>query len=78
MPVVLTTLWAELIGDPDLFRRGYVKSRDHRLLAVLAFLMGGMIGRGILNHQGSAAVFGIATGLRVLIALFWLFVPSSD
>ena len=76
LSVVLTTLWAELMGDPDLFRRKHVKSRDHRLLAVLAFFLGGMLGRGVLNHIGSAAVYGIATGLRVLIALSWLFIPS--
>ncbi|KAL5531099.1 hypothetical protein ACEPAG_3975 [Sanghuangporus baumii] len=74
--VVLTTLWSELIGDPDLWKIRYVKSRDHRILAVLAFFLGGMLGRGLLNHIGSASLLGIATGLRVLIAVFWLFAPA--
>ncbi|KAL5513508.1 hypothetical protein ACEPAH_3907 [Sanghuangporus vaninii] len=75
--VVLTTLWSELISDPGLWKFGYVKSRDHRVLAVLAFFLGGMLGRGLLNHTGSASLFGVATGLRVLIALLWLFVPAK-
>ncbi|EJD00165.1 uncharacterized protein FOMMEDRAFT_92401 [Fomitiporia mediterranea MF3/22] len=74
--VVLTTLWSELIGDPDLFRRKYTKSRDHRLLSVLGFILGGIFGRGLLNRVGSAAVFGVATALRVVIAFAWLFVPA--
>ncbi|PAV21496.1 hypothetical protein PNOK_0412300 [Pyrrhoderma noxium] len=74
--VVLTTLWAEFIGDPHLFKRGYAPSRDHRILAVVAFVLGGIFGRGVLDQIGSAAVFGLGTGMRILIAIGWLFVPS--
>lgn len=72
----MTTLWAEFIGDPHLFKRGYAPSRDHRILAVVAFVLGGIFGRGVLDQIGSAAVFGLGTGMRILIAIGWLFVPS--
>ncbi|KAL5476883.1 hypothetical protein ACEPAI_3069 [Sanghuangporus weigelae] len=75
--VVLTTVWCELLADPKLFRKGFVITRDHKFLAVFALFLGGFVGRAILDQVGSAGAFGVGTGIRVLIALGWLFVPAK-
>lgn len=75
--VVLTTVWCEFMADPNLFRRKLVISRDHKVIAVFALFFGGFVGRAILDQVGSAGAFGVGTGIRVLIALGWLFVPAK-
>ncbi|THH08836.1 hypothetical protein EW145_g2442 [Phellinidium pouzarii] len=75
--VVLTTVWCELLSDPKLFRRGFIITRDHKFLAIFALFLGGFIGRAILDQIGSAGAFGVGTGIRLLIALGWLFVPAK-
>ncbi|BGP51179.1 hypothetical protein JCM10450v2_007108 [Rhodotorula kratochvilovae] len=73
--VVLTTIWVDLLNDPLLFARRLVKTRDHRLLAVLVTFLGGMCSAGIVFASNSAVAFGVCTGLRLLSVLSWLFVP---
>jgi len=73
--VVLTTIWCELIADPQLFKRGWVRSRDHK--AVGAFFLGGFVSRTLIDSIGAAGALGIGTGIRLLIALGWLFAPSK-
>lgn len=75
--VVLTSLWVELIGEPKLFFRKWVKARDFRMLAVFSFLLGGFTGRAVIGKLGDAKTFGIGTGLRVIIAVCWFFIPSK-
>jgi len=75
--VVLTTVWCELMADPKLFTRGFVLSRDHKLIAVLTLFVGGFVGRALIDQIGSAGTFGIGAGIRVLIALSWLWVPAK-
>ena len=75
--VVLTTVWCEFMADPNLFRRKFVISRDHKFIAVGALFLGGFVGRAILDQVGSAGAFGVGTGFRVLIAIGWLFVPAK-
>ncbi|TDL19566.1 hypothetical protein BD410DRAFT_791947 [Rickenella mellea] len=75
--VVLTTVWCELMADPQLFTRGYLISRDHKLLAIFSLFLGGFVGRALLDQVGSAGAFGIGTGFRVLIAISWLWVPAK-
>lgn len=75
--VVLTTVWCELLSDPKLFRTGFVKTRDHRLIAVLALFVGGFVGRALIDQIGDAGTFGVGTGIRFLIALSWLAVPGK-
>jgi hypothetical protein len=73
--VVLTTVWCELMADPKLFVMRLVSSRDHKIIAVTSVFVGGFCSRAILQSIGSPAALGIGTGLRILIALSWLFVP---
>ena len=75
--VVLTTVWCELMADPKLFRAKWVLTRDHKFIAVLALFLGGFIGRALIDKIGSAGTFGVGTGIRVLIAISWLFVPAK-
>ncbi|TFY73037.1 hypothetical protein EWM64_g10975, partial [Hericium alpestre] len=76
--IVLTTVWCELMADPMLFDlRRAVISRDLKLVAILALFLGGFVSRAILQAIGSPAALGIGTGMRVFIALAWLFVPAK-
>lgn len=77
--VVLTTVWCELMADPKLFQfRRSVISRDHKFIAIFALFLGGFVSRAILQSIGSAGTLGVGTGLRVIIALWWLFVPGKN
>lgn len=77
--VVLTSVWCELVADPKLlnFRKG-INSRDHKVLAIFALFLGAFTSRAILAEIGSAGALGVATGIRVLLAFGWLFVPSKN
>ena len=75
--MVLTTVWCELLSDPKLFRPKFQITRDHKVLAVFSLFLGGFVGRAILDQIGSAGAFGVGTGIRVVIALLWLFVPAK-
>ncbi|KAH7882836.1 hypothetical protein F5I97DRAFT_1900022 [Phlebopus sp. FC_14] len=76
--VVLTTTWCELMTEPELFHiRRLVAARDHKVMAIVALFIGGFTGRAILDKIGSAGTLGVATGIRVLIATWWFFVPQK-
>ncbi|KAF9652301.1 hypothetical protein BDM02DRAFT_3109291 [Thelephora ganbajun] len=77
--VVLTSVWCELVADPKLLnlRKGII-SRDYKILAIFALFLGAFLGRAILAEIGSAGALGVATGIRVLLAFGWLFVPSKN
>lgn len=77
--VVLTSVWCELVADPKLFnlRRGII-SRDHKVLAISGLFLGAFTGRALLAEIGSAGALGVATGIRLLLAFGWLFVPSKN
>jgi len=77
--IVLTTVWCELMADPNLFNiRRIVISRDHKLMGIFALFIGGFISRAILQSIGSPSALGIGCGIRVLISLWWLFVPAKQ
>jgi len=76
--IVLTTVWCELMADPKLFHlRRRVISRDHKVIGILALFVGGFAARAILQAIGSAGTLGIGCGIRVLISVWWLFVPGK-
>jgi hypothetical protein len=68
------------MADPDLFSwpPRVVISRDHKLLAACSLFLGAFVARALLDQLGAAAALGIGVGIRVLIALLWLHVPSRD
>ncbi|KAG5647704.1 hypothetical protein DXG03_008427 [Asterophora parasitica] len=77
--IVLTTVWVELVSDPRLFKlREKVVSRDHKVIAALALFVGGFMGRALVGKIGSAGTLGIAVGLRILIAISWVFVGGKS
>lgn len=65
------------MADPKLFQPRYTISRDHKIIAIVALFVGGFVGRALIEAIGSAGTLGIGTGLRTLIALWWLFVPGK-
>ncbi|KAG1733383.1 uncharacterized protein EDB91DRAFT_1348837 [Suillus paluster] len=76
--VVLTTTWCELMADPNLFHiRRLVISRDHKVMAILCLFLGGFVGRALIDSIGSAGTLGIGTGIRLIISVWWLFVPEK-
>ncbi|TCD62663.1 hypothetical protein EIP91_006585 [Steccherinum ochraceum] len=77
--IVLTTVWCELMADPKLFQlRLGVISRDHKIIAIVSLFLGGFVGRALIDAIGSAGTLGIGTGMRLLIAFWWLFVPAKS
>ena len=75
---MLTTVWCELMADPKLLNfRQRVISRDHKLIAIVALFLGGFVGRAIIDAAGAAATLGVGAGMRLAIALCWLFVPGK-
>ena len=75
--IVLSTTWVELVGDPKLFCRGFVKTREHRVYAILSAFVGGFTAFAILDRISDAGAFGIGAGIRILVAVGWLFVPAK-
>lgn len=66
------------MADPDLFRlRRRMPSRDQKLLAIFAVFFGGFAGRAIVNQIGDTGALGVATGMRIVIAVGWLFVGEA-
>ncbi|GLB42938.1 putative protein of unknown function (DUF1275) [Lyophyllum shimeji] len=76
--IVLTTIWVELMSDPRLFKlREKVASRDHKVLGAVALFLGGFMGRALVGKIGSAATLGVAVGIRILIAISWIFIGGK-
>ena len=77
--VVLTTVWCELMADPRLFQLNrWIISRDHKVIAIFSLFLGGFVGRALIDQIGAAGTLGVGCGIRTLIAIWWLFVPSKD
>jgi nitrate reductase gamma subunit len=75
---VLTTVWCELMADPNLFKfRKLVISRDHKIIAVTALILGAFLSRACLQATGSAVTLGVAAGLRAVIGLSFLWVRGK-
>ncbi|KAJ3212375.1 hypothetical protein HDU83_001847 [Entophlyctis luteolus] len=73
--LVLTTIWVELLNDPKLFVWGRVKTRDHRLLAVLFLFVGAFIGRALIESPvGTFGTLLIGAAFRALTATVWTFI----
>ena len=75
--VVLTTIWCELVAEPQLFYRRRVPTRNRKLIGAAFIFFGGFVGRALLDQVGPAGALGVGTGLRVLVAGGWAFVPSQ-
>lgn len=76
---MLTTVWCELMADPKLFKLNRrIISRDHKVIAILSLFFGGFVGRALVDKIGSAGTLGVGTGFRLLIAVWWMFVPGKQ
>lgn len=66
------------MADPKLFTfNRFIITRDHKIIAITALFIGGFASRAILDKIGSDGALGVATGIRFLIGLWWLFVPAK-
>jgi hypothetical protein len=67
------------MADPKLFDiRRNVISRDHKVIAIVSLFLGGFVGRVLIDSVGSAATLGIGTGIRLMISVWWLFIPAKQ
>ncbi|KAF8608407.1 hypothetical protein BDV93DRAFT_434429 [Ceratobasidium sp. AG-I] len=75
--VVLTTIWVQLVGEPKLFQPHMVKQRDHKMIAILGLIIGGIVGRALVNVIGAPWTLGLGAGIRILVAFSWLSIPAA-
>jgi hypothetical protein len=74
---VLTTVWCELVCEPQLFSFRRVKSRDHKVAAIAALFIGAFLCRAVLQVSNSAITLAVATAIRGIVAVSWIFVPAK-
>ncbi|KAG2355578.1 hypothetical protein BDR07DRAFT_1425652 [Suillus spraguei] len=58
--------------------RHAVISRDHKIVAILGVFFGGFVGGVLIKSIGSAATLGIGTCIRLVISVWWLYVPEKQ
>ena len=76
--VVLTTIWVELVNDPKLVSWRLVKSRDHRVLSIVAAFVGGLWAAAMAHTRiGATGAFAVAAGVRIISAASFLMVPAA-
>jgi len=76
--VVLTTIWVQFMGEPKLFSpHAPIKPRDYKALAIIMLFIGGLVGRALDGTIGAANTFAIGAGIRVLVALCWVWTPEA-
>lgn len=76
--VVLTSAYCDLFSDLDLFAADNVE-RNRRAAAPLLLVVGAVVG-GLFAYSsaGIAGAFWMAAGVKVLVALTWLFWPDEE
>lgn len=68
---VLTSVYCDLISDPDIWKRGNVK-RNRRVAAAVMLLMGGITGGCISRSRvGMSVSLWIAAAIKLVIACSW-------
>ncbi|KAG2339054.1 hypothetical protein BDR05DRAFT_1040151 [Suillus weaverae] len=76
--VALTAAWVDLMADPKLLDvRRLVPSRDHRVMTIFFFVLGGFAGHASLDKIGSTRTLAIAAGIRFVISIWWLLTPEK-
>ncbi|KAG9087470.1 hypothetical protein FS749_002897 [Ceratobasidium sp. UAMH 11750] len=75
--VVLTTIWVQFVGEPKLFQPQMVKQRDHKAIAILGLIIGGIVGRALVNKIGAQWTLGLGFVIRALVAISWLSIPAA-
>ncbi|KAL2423926.1 hypothetical protein ABEF95_010001 [Exophiala dermatitidis] len=73
--VVLTSLYCDLMSDPQLFTAGLFEDpdRNRRALGAVALFLGATIGGALVKHDvGYGVALWIATGLKGLMVMAWL------
>jgi hypothetical protein len=60
-----------------LFKPRRVISRDRKLIGAFCIFLGGFIGRALVGQIGAGGALGVGAGIRLLVCLGWIFVPSK-
>ena len=78
MPAVVTGAMNDLLGDPDLFiPLTKNKTRNQRVVFVLLFFCGGIVGGLVLKHVDAALVLVLTASMKLLGAVCFLVVPGA-
>jgi len=78
MPAVVTGTMNDLLGDPDLFvPLTKNKTRNQRVVFVLLFFCGGIVGGLVLKHVDAALVLVLTASMKLLGAVCFLVVPGA-
>lgn len=75
---VLTSIYNDLAGDPELWAWQNPK-RDRRVLSIILMLLGGIAG-GWLSRLGKSLTFvlWLGAGIKLLLTLLWLYFAADD
>ncbi|KAK7989108.1 hypothetical protein PG989_009423 [Apiospora arundinis] len=75
--VVLTSIYCDLFSDTQIF--AFDNTDRNRRVAAPVLLLFGAIMSGLLSHSafGTASVFWLAAGLKLLVAITWFFWPAA-
>lgn len=80
LPVnVLTSLYCDTVGDPNLFALHNVK-RNRRVAAIVLLLLGAIISGWLMRSAGGlASVLWLAGGIKIILAVAILcFMPAAE
>ncbi|RDW79978.1 hypothetical protein BP6252_04616 [Coleophoma cylindrospora] len=69
---VLTSVYCDLASDPNLLKADNVK-RNRRACAVLAILVGGIIGGWMSRSSGLSSALWLAAAIKISISIAWGF-----
>ncbi|KKF97122.1 putative membrane protein [Ceratocystis platani] len=77
---VLTSLYCDLMSDPKLFAPlGKNEKRNRRVCAMVMLLIGGILGGWLQRSSGGMPpAIWAAGGLKIIIAVAWLFWKSKE
>lgn len=69
---VLTSVYCDLASDPNLLKADNIK-RNRRACAVLAILIGGIIGGWLSRTCGMSSALWLAAAVKITISIAWSF-----
>jgi hypothetical protein len=68
---VLTSLYCDLMSDPDILRKENVK-RNRRIAGATVLLIGGIVGGWLSRTSGMSAALFLAGSVKFAIAVGWV------
>ncbi|KAF8318476.1 hypothetical protein DL93DRAFT_2054468 [Clavulina sp. PMI_390] len=75
--LAVTALWLNLVTVKGFLKLKFVRWRDERILALLAFFFGAFCGRAMANEIGPSWTIAAAALIRVALAGWWIVAPAA-